>query len=47
MECADERDARGYLMALASGLMEETRADLREPEASETAERGERLLRDL
>jgi cystathionine beta-lyase/cystathionine gamma-synthase len=47
MEGADERDAREYLRALASGLMEEARVDLREPEASETAERGEKLLREI
>ena len=47
MEGADERDARGYLLALAAGLMKETRADLREPEASEAAERGEKLVREI
>ena len=47
MECADEIDARGYLLTLSEGLMTEIRSELREPEASEAAERGERLLRDL
>jgi cystathionine beta-lyase/cystathionine gamma-synthase len=43
----DESDARRYLLALAGGLLAEIRAGLREPEATDLAERTERLQREL
>lgn len=44
---ASRDDARSYLLSLTSGLMDETNRELRDPEAADLLERGERLMRDL
>src|SRR5689334_4715941 len=43
----DERDARGYLVALTTGLVDEARRDLREAEARTVYERAELLVSDM
>ncbi len=44
---ASRDDARSYLLSLTSGVMDEANRELRDPEAAELLERGERLMHDL
>lgn len=44
---ASRDDARSYLLALLAGLVEETRVEVRDPEAAAIIERAEKLARDL
>lgn len=44
---ASRDDARSYLLALLTGLVEETRQELRDPEAAAILEKAEKLTREI